>query len=136
MSVRRLNYTGRKRIAQHDVAIEVDRTVDPSQFVAAVDLGSYGFPPNAELVLEASVDWTVMRFELGTIGAPARDMRGPLTDFDGVEGLRFAVKVLGADDEVGLILGEASGVTPQDAEIERSGRSFVAVRPTDLGHVA
>ncbi len=108
----------------------------PPSFATAVDLDSYHFPDDAEVVVEAGVDWTLMRFPLGTVAHPTEPMQGSLTELEVPEGVRFSVKVLGTGDAAGLILGEASNIVPSEPEIELAARSFIDVRPEALGHVA
>lgn len=136
MAVRHLNYTGRKRIDRASVAISIDRFTNPLAFDATLDLDRYGFPRDAEVAIEASVDWTIARFQWGTAGEAPIKPRATLDGFEVAEGIRFAVKVLGTGPTAGLILGEASAIVPSDPEIERAARSFVDVRPSPLGDVA
>ncbi|MBI3568194.1 MAG: hypothetical protein HY084_08350 [Gemmatimonadetes bacterium] len=136
MAIRRVNYTGRKRITRDSVVIALDRFTSPIGFEVALDLARYGFPSDAEIVIEASVDWTVERFPWGTISTPPSNPRGSLRQFDTPEGIRFALKVLGTGSAAGLILGEADSIVPSDPEIEKSAQSFIDVRPERLGHRA
>ena len=118
------------------MSIALDRASTPPAFDVLLDLSDYAFPSDAEVVVEAAADWTVMRFQFGTIGEPPEAMHGALSELESPEGVRFAVKVLGTGEAAGLILGEASGIVPSDQETERTARSFVDVRPESLDHVA
>jgi hypothetical protein len=135
MTTRRLNFTGTQRIRQADVEIMIDREAQGLVFDASYTLSAYKLPETAEVVIEAYVDWSLMRFAFGTVGMrhPPDSLR--LTDFDDPDGLRFRLKVLGTGDQTGLILAEADKIQPSDLTQREDARSFVAVRPADLGSV-
>jgi hypothetical protein len=136
MTTRRFNYTGAKRIKQRDVEIFLDREGVALNFDASYSLASYDLPETAELVVEAYVEWTLMRFAFGTVGLKHDPDSLELTDFDDPDGIRFRLKVLGTGDKAGLILAEADKIRPSDLTGREPARSFIAVRPADLGFVA
>lgn len=135
MTTRRFNYTGAQKIKQSDVEIVLDRDGDDLAFDASYNLASYRMPETAEVVIEAYADWTVMRFLFGTIGMKHTPDSLVLTDFDYAEGIRFRLKVLGTGDQSGMILAEADKIRPSDLTESEDARSFVVVRPVDLGSV-
>lgn len=135
MSTRRFNFTGAKRIRQSDVQIVVDRDDDALAFDASFSISSYGLPETAEVVVEAYAEWILMRFPFGTVGARRAPESTRLTDFDGPEGIRFRLKVLGTGDHAGLILAEADKLSPTQPTDSVSASSFIAVRPAELGDV-
>ncbi len=135
MTTRRFNYTDCIRIHQEDVRVELTRDTEQPVAVAAVDLARYELPPESSIILEAYADWTLMRFSLGRVSAPTGVTDLVLDEFDSPEGIRFRLKVLGTGEQDGLILAEADRIVPVAAEPIREGRSFVIVRPEDLGGV-
>lgn len=135
MTTRRLNYTGCQRIRRSDIQVGLDRNAAPPEFALRQSLEPYEFPPDACVVVEAQAHWTLMRFDCGTIGTPARDQTHALSDFDSCDGITFRLKVIGTGEAAGLILGEADGIRPADTEGREEARSFLAVQPADLGHV-
>lgn len=135
MTTRRLNYTGTRRIRQADVEVMIDKSENGLVFDASYTLSSYALPETAEVVFEAYVEWTLMRFSFGTIGMRHTPETLELSDFDEAEGLRFRLKVLGTGDQTGLILAEADKIRPSDLTQKEAARSFIAVRPADLGAV-
>lgn len=135
MTVRRFNYTGCKKIGRTDVVVATRWSGGSGAFAAEFDLSEYELPSDAEVVIEAYVDWTVMRFPFGTIAQQVEPADVTLTEFESPEGLRFRMKVLGVGDNAGLILAEADKLRPADAEHEEEAESFIVARPTDLGDV-
>lgn len=135
MSLRRLNYTGRKRIAREDVRIGLEGLPPIARLVAGYDLASYAFPATARVVVEAQAGWTVQQFELGTVGVPTHPDDCVLSDFSSLAGILFRLKIVATGDHDGRILGEADKLHPSGSVADASQRSFVVVRPTDLGQV-
>jgi hypothetical protein len=136
MAIRRLNYTGRKRIKRTHAQIGIIRgdTTDASRFLAQLNLGEYLFPPDAKIFVEAYRQTRRIRFEYGTVAFPREVDTPVLTDFDVVEAIRFRVKVLAADGS-GKLLGEADQIAPVDMEEAESKREgLLPVKPEDLGH--
>lgn len=136
MSTRRFNFTGAKRIGQCDVQIVIDRDGEDFAFAASFNISQYELPETAEVVIEAYAEWIVMRFPFGTVGSHRSPESTHLSDFDSPEGIRFRLKVLGTGQHAGLILAEANKLKPADPTDTRNARSFIAVRPADLGEVA
>lgn len=136
MSTRRFNFTGAKRIRQSDVQIVTDRDGDDFAFDASFSISQYELPETAEVVIEAYAEWTVMRFPFGTVGSHRDPASTRLSAFDSPEGIRFRLKVLGTGQHAGLILAEADKLRPTDSTDSVNARSFIVVRPADLGDVA
>jgi hypothetical protein len=136
MTTRRLNYTGCQRIRRSDIAVSMADSSIPPAFTLAHSLHEYEFPGDARVVVEAQAYWTLMRFECGTVDSPLSPDRLVLSNFDSPDGLRFRVKVIGTGEDAGLILGEADGIRAADPVGREEARSFLAVQPADLGHVA
>lgn len=136
MTTRHLNFTGRKRIHRRDVEIGTVTDERSLSFQALYSFSDYSLPETAEIVVEAYVGWTVMRFEFGTLGTRIEPDSYELSDFDGPEGLLFRLKVLGTGDQTGLILAQADNLRASAADELEKSQSFVVVRPADLGSVA
>lgn len=135
MTTRRLNYTGAKRIKHSDVEIIVDRGEHSLAFDAAYNLVQYQLPETAEVVVEAYLEWNVMRFPFGTVGMRRVPESLALTEFENSEGILFRLKVLGTGDQSGLILAEADKIRPADLTQRENAKSFIAVRSANLGAV-
>lgn len=136
MSVRHLNYTGRKKITRSSVRIAVDGIAPSARLAASFDLGEYAFPDTARVVVEAQAGWTIQRFEFGTVAEYRAPANSELTEFDSMAGVLFRLKVIATGDEEGRLLGVADKLRPSESMEEASQRSFVVVRPEDLGECA
>jgi hypothetical protein len=137
MAIRRLNYTGRKRIQRVHAQVGVlhgNLPGDVARFVTQLDLAKYLFPQDATIVVEAYRQSSSMRFSYGTVALPREVDEPVLTDFDVIEAVKFRVKVV-ASDGSGRVLGEADQISPMDMEREESPREgLLPVMPDDLRH--
>jgi len=137
MAVRRLNYTGRKRLRQRELqfAIELPPTGAP-RFTANLNFDSCRLPANADVIVEAYRQTTWMRFRFGNVD-DIRPLDDPtLTEFDSAEGILFRVRVTSPIDSKGLLLAEADRIRPRiGAEEEDANRiPLLPVKPdSDLG---
>lgn len=135
--IRRLNFTGRKRIAREHAAVTIVRPAKGDlSFEARLALGGYDLPHDATVWIEASHRTAFMRFPFGTVGLlqqPTPDA-SRLTEFSAPEGVSFRVKVTGAGTREGVILAEADGIPVQIAEevLERR-TTLLPIVPDDLG---
>lgn len=102
MPVRKLNFTGRKKLRKTDVRIVLHEGDGGSPtFDAEFMLGGYSLPGDAQVFVEARRQTAFMRFPMGTVAAalPPADRR--LYEFDSTDGIQFRVKVTSTDGEDG-----------------------------------
>lgn len=135
MSVSHFNYTGRQRVRRDDIKVAVVGQPPEATIAASFQLDAYRFPESASVVLEAQAGWTVQRFDWGRVGLMTPPARLRLDEFDSLAGLLFRLKVVGSGTNEGRILGEADRLRPIGTIEEASQRSFIIVRPGDLGQV-
>lgn len=64
----RLNFTGRRRISKQHVTISVTGIGGIETFNAEFELGGYGFPDSAAVIVEAFRQLELVRFEFGSVG--------------------------------------------------------------------
>lgn len=133
MSISRLNYTGRKRIPRERIQIGITGSPPEALVSASFQLGDLGFPSIARVVLEAQAGWTVQRFAFGTIGGSVAPTDSRLTEFHSLAGLLFRLKVIAAGAEDGQLLGVADRLRPSGDFEKAAQKSFVVLRPHDLG---
>lgn len=127
MTVRRLNYTHRKRIARDHISIALSQEDSrPLSFSAEVDLAEYSLPEHALVFLEARRQTRFMRFALGTVGNITLPDNRILTVFDSTDGVQFRLVVTSPGPRRGLILAEADRVFPVTPE---SGGARVPLLP-------
>ena len=126
--IRRLNYTGRRRIPRENIRIAIYRNGDMEEFDAAVRSVGLGLPDAARLFVEAyhKSDW--MRFDYGTVGQQVipRDRR--LTAFYQGARILFRVKVVAVGDDGGKILAEADRILPLAVDDDRDRDPLLPVR--------
>lgn len=135
MVVRRINHTGRKKIRQEDARISLHRASEKAaEFEASLKLSSYGFPPDAAVVIEAYRQTSLMRFDWGTVGFLRLPAERALIDFIPPDGVHFRLKVVDVSNGAGKLLGLAEGISPQAADLpDTPVESLLAVVPADLG---
>src|SRR5437763_5250123 len=137
MAIRRLNYTGRKKIRREDVNIALhEKRNAPATFDADLTkLSEYKLPGDATVSVEARLQTRWMRFPYGTVGAITPGADRALTEFDSVDGIMFSVKVTAVTGNPGKLLAEADGIPirfPGEAEERRN--PLLPVKSDDIGH--
>ncbi len=136
MTIRRLNYTGRKKIRRNDVSISLqDKPNAPATFDADLTkLSEYNLPPDAIVSVEARLQTRWMRFRFGTVGAITPPADRALAEFDSPDGILFSVKVTATSGNRGMLLAEADAIPvrfPGEAEERRN--PLLPVKSDDIG---
>jgi hypothetical protein len=136
MAIRRLNYTGRKKIRREDLSIALHDMPNAPVFFDAdlTKLSAYKLPDDAIVSVEARLQTRWMRFSYGTVGTitPAADRT--LTEFDSPDGILFSLKVTAVTGNPGKLLAEADGIPvrfPGEAEERRD--PLLPVKSDDIG---
>ena len=129
---RRLNFTQRRRISQSDVNIRlIQDDTPPLRFEAEVSLDRYDLPPGASVFLEAYRRNSYMRFPWGTVSDTRRTANSlALTDIDSSDTVYFRIKVVGPENDDGLILAQADRI-----RVDTSDPSILPVSVTDLDEI-
>lgn len=129
MPIRRINFTGRKRLTSADVEITLNKEQPLSFEVVKLSFQRHNLPEDAKICVEAYRQSSWMRFPLGTIGQPSYAGIKPLSEFNSPEGILFRVKVTSSIHPVGQLLAEIDRIRPETPEGERE--SLLPVRPDD-----
>lgn len=130
----RLNFTGRRRISRNHVTISVTGIGGIETFSGELELGSYGFPDSAAVIIEAFRQLELVRFDFGTVGNVAPPAICRLSEFGTLAGLRFRIKVVSTEEPRGRLLAVGDRITPRHAEQQLLSRvPLLAVRAQDLG---
>lgn len=117
MSIRRLNFTGRKRLNQADIRITVNPgNASKSSFEAELRLADYRLPEDGIVFVEAYRQTSLMRFDFGTVGLIRTPENLALTEFDSPDAILFRVKITSGTERKGLLLAEADGLRPKQPE--------------------
>lgn len=139
--IKRINYTGRRRINKDDVSINVHQNGNAAATVSAqVSLVRYRFPATARIFVEAFRQTSLMRFEWGTVSEPIAPPDCALTDFQQTEGVRFRVKVVEEETIVGTnarrLLAVADRLSPHVLEETQSqAESLLPLVSADIPEV-
>jgi hypothetical protein len=135
MPVRRINFTGRKRILQQSIDLRLES--DPAgqaSFSASFDLASYQFPPDARVVVEAYRQTTSMRFDFGTVSVPTPPGDTTLAQFATADEVLFRFRVTDVSERPGALLGEADRLRPSTPEQAPDDRMpLLPAHAEDLG---
>src|SRR5260370_36167397 len=100
--IRRINYTGRRRISRDHVKIVVcERSGSPASFEATLDLSSYDLPADATVFVEAYRQTFLMRFNFGISSEIEPPSERFLTEFESTERILFRVKATSQSPEQG-----------------------------------
>ena len=133
--IRRLNYTGRKRIARSKVTVRLTTAGGGHHaFAIDFDLSAYRFPPDAKIFVEAYNSGSYMRFPFGTIAARRDPDDVRLLEITPRPLPKFRLKVVDQSARHGLLLGVADKLIPLRPDEELSQRqSLLPVDFCDLG---
>jgi hypothetical protein len=109
---RRINFTGRKKIMQESVQINVTGLNTPNvAFNCSADLGRYNFPESAAVFLDIyQKKYVRQRFSLGTAGSPVIIRDEKIPKFSPFPALAFRITVTDTGQESKLILGRSSPI--------------------------
>lgn len=123
MTVRRINYTGRKRFERKRISIEMDWPA----FSAALDPNDCGLPETARVFIEAYRQTARFRFPFGTVANICPPGNTDLSGLETPEGVLFRVMAVDTD---GKILARTDRIRP-DNENPATRDSLLPVRPSD-----
>jgi hypothetical protein len=133
--IRRLNFTGRKKISRDAVTIRLLPGDDGVYaFAAEFDLAPYAFPEDASVFIEAYNTASYMRFAFGTVGKRRDPESARLAEITPRPLPKFRLKVVDRRRRHGLLLGVADKLIPlrPHEEVERR-KSLLPVLFDDLG---
>lgn len=136
MTIKRMAYTGRKRIRHEDIDIQLRQDGNGKNgFTVSLSLSSYTLPAGANVCIEAYLQTFWERFELGTageyqIGSPRFF---PFQRFSIPDGVLFRVKVTDTGSRFGVLLAEAHSIRPKSPDDSPDNRRpILSVRPEAL----
>ncbi len=134
MTIKRVNFTGRRRIARDRVDITV-YDGQPRTFDATINLEGLSFLPQAAVYLEATCagSTVIERFPFGEVGRVKQPPSHALAELEGEN--VFTLKVVDCTERFGRILGIAEHIRPQRAgkQTATGRRGILPIEPTDLG---
>jgi len=109
---RRINFTGRKKIMQESVELNVTGLNTPNvAFSCSADLGRYNFPESAAVFLDVyRYKYIRQRYSLGTVGSPVKIRDEKIPKFSPFQALTFRITVTDQRQGSKLILGRSSPI--------------------------
>lgn len=135
MTIKRVNFTGRRRIARDRVDIAV-YDGQPRTFDATINLEGLSFLPRAAVYLEATCagSTVIERFQFGEVGGVQPPPSRALAKLEG-ENVFFTLKVVDRTERFGRILGIAEHIRPQRAgkQTVTGRRGILPIEPVELG---
>ena len=125
---RRLNYTGRARIRQELITINLIRAGNGTveSFKAIIDLKGLGLPGTAKVFIEAYHRTEQQRYDFGTVGKIVVPDDISLSNLGYAENLKFRILIV---DDNGKILASADRVKP----VNEAKEPLLPVYIDDLG---
>jgi hypothetical protein len=133
--IRRLNYTGRRRIARSQVMVRLVPAADGVwSFDADFTLAEHDFPAESSVFIEAYNATSYMRFGFGMVGRAAVPPDRRLTEITPTPLPKFRLKVVDRSRRHGQLLGVADKLVAllPDEELEHK-QSLLPVEFHDLG---
>ncbi len=133
MTVRRINYTGRKRVSQNDAKVSLLESGNRvAEFDVELSLSEYGLPADALVFIEAHRQTSRMRFPYGTVTGIRPPANRKLHEFDSTEGILFRVLITSVAAPEGMLLAEADRIHPRrPEEVEDKRIPLLPAKPDD-----
>lgn len=113
MSTMRIKFLERVKILQQHVTIRTETQGRAKRFTVELDLSSYKFEPNFEVIVEAKTLLETLRFKLGTVGGGLS--RTP-KDISRLQSERIIFNLLVIDPGTARKAGSAQAVRPTRAD--------------------
>lgn len=123
--MRKFNCTGRKRILRKDVTITLHgEPIDPPIIDVDMNLDGYGFPSDANVILEAQRKTRFTRIDLGKVSNSIRRYYLSLAGFD--DALQLVLRVKVVELSSGKLPGIANRLALQDkaGQIDRNKTTY------------
>jgi len=127
---RRINFTGRKKIMQESVELNVTDLNTPNvAFSCSADLGRYNFPESAAVFLDVYRDKYIrQRYDLGTVGSPVKIRDEKIPKFSSYPVLTYRITVTDQGQGGKLILGRSSPILFTSSGPGSSASSILPLR--------
>lgn len=133
--IRRLNYTGRKKIARSKVTVRLLPVGNGRYaFGAEFDIAEYNFPADASVFVEAYNSVSYMRFPFGLVAERKEPNDTHLLDLAPRPLPKFRLKIVDQSRSLGLLLGVADKIVPLRPDEDLANKqSLLPVDYCDLG---
>ncbi len=134
--IRKLNYTGRKKIRRSGVRVDILADGNNRRFFnMRLGFDGLGLPENASVFVEAYHRYSYQRYAYGTVFRLSVPADRYLNRFPETVIPLFRVKVVGKHPHRGRILAALDRIRPASVgDVEIGGQSLLYVEYEDLGH--
>jgi hypothetical protein len=134
--IRKINFTGRKKIKRTNVRVDILRDAEGRRFFNLhVDLTDLRLPANAHIYAEAYHRTAYQRYDFGNLSNQKSPEDRRLNRFSGSTIPLFRVKVVDRTSAHGRILAALDKIRPESVDSEPAGsHSLLFVEYDDLGN--
>jgi hypothetical protein len=134
--IRKINFTGRKKIKRTRVRVDILRDADGRRFFNLhADLSDLGLPSNARIYAEAYRRTAYQRYDFGSISNQKSPADRRLSRFSDSTIPLFRVKVVDRTSAHGRILAALDTIRPETVDSEPAGsHSLLFVEYEDMGN--
>ena len=134
--IRKINFTGRKKIKRTSVRVDILRDAEGRRFFNLhADLSDLKLPPNARVYAEAYHRTAYQRYDFGSLSNQKSPADRRLNRFSDATTPLFRVKVVDRTTAHGRILAALDKIRPESVDSEPAGsHSLLFVEYDDLGN--
>lgn len=123
--IRKLNYTGRKKIEHANVQILINETSGKKSFDLKLDLSRFPLPPQAKIYVEPYYKTSFMRFDFGTVEELIKPQTTQLNEILNSNNVLFDIKVVDESGRHGRLLAIAKQVRPIELSNDTVNRKSI-----------
>jgi hypothetical protein len=133
--IRKINFTGRKKIKRNSVRVDILRDVEGRRFFNLhLELSDLRLPANARIYAEAYHRTAYQRYDFGSLAHPKSPEDRRLNRFSESTLPLFRIKVVDRTSAHGRILAALDKIRPESVDSEPAGsHSLLYVEYDDLG---
>lgn len=132
LTIRKLNYTNRKRIGREHIIIKTLEEGSPNySFDADLKLEHLNFPKAAQVIIEAYYQTERKRFNFGKIGMMLPPQDRSLYEFLSFSGINFRLIVVTTESGKMKIIGAADRLTPNRSGDKIGGPHRDSILPVE-----
>lgn len=136
MTIRKLNYTSRKRIGHEFITIRIiDEGTPNYRFDANLKLETLNFPRDSQVILEAYYQTERKRFLFGEIGNLTQPQDCSLLEFLSFSGINFRLIVVSPESGRMKIIGAADRIEPIKSGDKPGGSNQIPILPVEVDSV-
>lgn len=130
-----LNYTGRKEIDRSGIQLHLRENDGKILLdVESLDILDQGFPPAADITVEAYRQTTKVRIPCGSIAAPVHPKNFPLDAFDDIEHIKLRLRVVGTEGNAhGKVLAVADRLRSSGESEDDAAEPLLKLQRAELG---